>query len=96
MDAHTQHTSETFRAPVLALQTERSALHWAAGAGSADAVRLLLDHGVPVDEEDSVQRQPFPLHVLQMCSLLGLGARPAVTDCTLALGGWHRVAHCTC
>ncbi|XP_058667592.1 ankyrin repeat and death domain-containing protein 1A isoform X2 [Ammospiza caudacuta] len=35
---------------------ERSALHWAAGAGSVDAVRLLLDHGAPVDDEDSVQR----------------------------------------
>ncbi|KAL9837988.1 ankyrin repeat and death domain-containing protein 1A isoform 2-T2 [Geothlypis trichas] len=32
---------------------ERSALHWAAGAGSVDAVRLLLDHDAPVDEEDS-------------------------------------------
>lgn len=77
---------------------DRTALHWAAGAGNVDAVRLLLDHDVPVDDEDSVQRRP--LHVLQMCSVLGLcqglGAKPAVTDCTLALGGWHRVTHCTC
>ncbi|KAI1235231.1 hypothetical protein IHE44_0002871, partial [Lamprotornis superbus] len=47
--------------------TERTALHWAAGAGSVDAVRLLLDHDVPVDDEDSVQRR-LSLHVLQMCS----------------------------
>lgn len=77
---------------------DRTALHWAAGAGNVDAVRLLLDHDVPVDDEDSVQRRP--LHVLQMCSVLGLcqglGAKPAVTDCTLAPGGWHRVTHCTC
>ncbi|XP_002200002.2 ATP-dependent clpX-like chaperone, mitochondrial isoform X1 [Taeniopygia guttata] len=32
---------------------ERTALHWAAGAGSVDAVRLLLEHDVPVDDEDS-------------------------------------------
>ncbi|XP_068059685.1 ankyrin repeat and death domain-containing protein 1A isoform X3 [Anomalospiza imberbis] len=32
---------------------ERTALHWAAGAGSVDAVRLLLDHDVPVDDEDT-------------------------------------------
>lgn len=38
----------------LLLQTDRTALHWAAGAGNVDAVRLLLDHDVPVDDEDSV------------------------------------------
>ncbi|XP_064312160.1 ankyrin repeat and death domain-containing protein 1A isoform X3 [Phalacrocorax carbo] len=37
--------------------TDRTALHWAAGAGNVDAVRLLLDHGVPVDDEDSVRRR---------------------------------------
>lgn len=97
MDTHTLHTS-AFSVSVLTFQVDRTALHWAAGAGNVDAVRLLLDHDVPVDDEDSVQRRP--LHVLQMCSVLGLrqglGAKPAVTDCTLALGGWHRVTHCTC
>ncbi|XP_064525276.1 ankyrin repeat and death domain-containing protein 1A isoform X3 [Pseudopipra pipra] len=37
--------------------TDRSALHWAAGAGNVDAVRLLLGHDVPVDDEDRVQRR---------------------------------------
>ncbi|XP_055671132.1 ankyrin repeat and death domain-containing protein 1A isoform X2 [Falco peregrinus] len=36
---------------------DRTALHWAAGAGHVDAVRLLLDHDFPVDDEDSVQRR---------------------------------------
>ncbi|KAM8972847.1 ankyrin repeat and death domain-containing protein 1A isoform 1-T1 [Pelodytes ibericus] len=33
---------------------DRTALHWAAGAGHEQAVRLLLEHDVPVDEEDNV------------------------------------------
>ncbi|XP_029766615.1 ankyrin repeat and death domain-containing protein 1A [Terrapene carolina triunguis] len=33
--------------------TDRTALHWAAGAGNEQAVRLLLEHEVPVDDKDS-------------------------------------------
>lgn len=50
------HTS-AFPLSFLPFQTDRTALHWAAGAGNVDAVRLLLDHDVPVDDEDSVRRQ---------------------------------------
>lgn len=32
------------------------ALHWAAGAGHEQAVRLLLEHGAAVDDVDSVGR----------------------------------------
>uniref|UniRef100_A0A8B9LQX8 Ankyrin repeat and death domain containing 1A n=1 Tax=Astyanax mexicanus TaxID=7994 RepID=A0A8B9LQX8_ASTMX len=32
---------------------DRKALHWAAGAGSVDALRLLLDHDTMVDDMDS-------------------------------------------
>lgn len=39
-----------------------------------------------------------PLRVLQMRSVLGerrgLGAGLAVTDCTFALGGWHKALRC--
>lgn len=34
---------------------ERKALHWAAGAGSEQALRLLLDHDTEVDDMDSVR-----------------------------------------
>lgn len=36
------------------LQVGRVALHWAAGAGHEQAVRLLLEHEAAVDEEDTV------------------------------------------
>lgn len=35
-------------------QVGRVALHWAAGAGHEQAVRLLLEHGAAVDDVDSV------------------------------------------
>lgn len=34
---------------------DRKALHWAAGAGSEQALRLLLDHDMDVDDMDSVR-----------------------------------------
>lgn len=37
-------------------QVGRVALHWAAGAGHEQAVRLLLEHGAAVDDTDSVRR----------------------------------------
>lgn len=40
---------------ILILQMERKALHWAAGAGSEQALRLLLDHDMDVDDMDSVR-----------------------------------------
>lgn len=40
---------------ILVLQMDRKALHWAAGAGSEQAVRLLLDHDMEVDDMDSVR-----------------------------------------
>ncbi|XP_041895624.1 ankyrin repeat and death domain-containing protein 1A isoform X2 [Corvus kubaryi] len=53
--------------------TDRTALHWAAGAGNVDAVRLLLDHDVPVDDEDSVQRRPlhFGMNALLLSAWFG-------------------------
>ena len=36
-------------------QVGRVALHWAAGAGHEQAVRLLLEHGAAVDDEDAVR-----------------------------------------
>lgn len=36
-------------------QTGRKALHWAAGAGNEQALRLLLDHDPDVDEKDAVR-----------------------------------------
>lgn len=36
------------------VQVDRKALHWAAGAGSEDAVRLLLEHDTELDDADSV------------------------------------------
>lgn len=36
------------------MQVDRKALHWAAGAGSEDALRLLLEHDTELDDEDSV------------------------------------------
>lgn len=40
---------------ILFLQMDRKALHWAAGAGSEQALRLLLDHDMDVDDMDSVR-----------------------------------------
>lgn len=34
---------------------DRKALHWAAGAGSEQALRLLLDHDMDVDDMDNVR-----------------------------------------
>lgn len=39
-------------------QVDRVALHWAAGAGHEQAVRLLLEHEAAVDDEDAV-RDPY-------------------------------------
>lgn len=36
------------------VQEDRKALHWAAGAGSEDALRLLLEHDTELDDVDSV------------------------------------------
>ncbi|KAK3533935.1 hypothetical protein QTP70_034933 [Hemibagrus guttatus] len=35
------------------MQVDRKALHWAAGAGSEDALRLLLEHDTELDDADS-------------------------------------------
>lgn len=67
----------SFPASVLPFQVERTALHWAAGAGSVDAVRLLLEHDVPVDDEDSVQRR---LSLACAADVFGAGAAPG-TGC---------------
>ena len=42
-------------------QVGRAALHWAAGAGHEQAVRLLLEHEVAVDDEDAVGDPSFGL-----------------------------------
>lgn len=58
-----------------------------------DAVRLLLDHDVPVDDKDSVRRRiSLACHVNVFCvgERQGLRAGLVVTDCTFALGGWHK------
>lgn len=39
---------------VIFVQDERKALHWAAGAGNEEALRLLLEHDTDVDEQDVV------------------------------------------
>jgi len=44
---------------IFILQMDRKALHWAAGAGSEQALRLLLDHDMDVDEMDSVRVKCF-------------------------------------
>lgn len=36
------------------VQVDRKALHWAAGTGSEDALRLLLEHDTELDDADSV------------------------------------------
>lgn len=36
------------------MQVDRKALHWAAGAGNEDALRLLLEHDTELDDADSV------------------------------------------
>lgn len=36
-------------------QVDRVALHWAAGAGHEQAVRLLLEHEAAVDDKDAVR-----------------------------------------
>lgn len=36
------------------VQVDRKALHWAAGAGGEDALRLLLEHDTALDDADSV------------------------------------------
>lgn len=41
-------------------QVGRVALHWAAGAGHEQAVRLLLEHKAAVDDEDVVGLPPHP------------------------------------
>uniref|UniRef100_A0A8C1GM98 Ankyrin repeat and death domain containing 1A n=1 Tax=Cyprinus carpio TaxID=7962 RepID=A0A8C1GM98_CYPCA len=51
---------------ILVLQMERKALHWAAGAGSEQAVRLLLDHDMEVDDMDS-----FGMNALLLAAWFG-------------------------
>lgn len=36
------------------MQVDRKALHWVAGAGNEDALRLLLEHDTELDDADSV------------------------------------------
>ncbi|KAG2471229.1 AND1A protein, partial [Polypterus senegalus] len=44
----------------------RTALHWAAGAGHEQALRLLLEHGAAIDDEDS-----FGMNALLLASWFG-------------------------
>lgn len=53
-------------------QVGRVALHWAAGAGHEQAVRLLLEHGAAVDDEDVV-RDPY--EGMAMCACLSVCLR---------------------
>ncbi|XP_008566185.1 PREDICTED: ankyrin repeat and death domain-containing protein 1A [Galeopterus variegatus] len=46
----------------------RVALHWAAAAGHEQAVRLLLEHGAAVDDEDAVRGPP------ETCLCFGMNA----------------------
>ncbi|XP_040426170.1 ankyrin repeat and death domain-containing protein 1A isoform X1 [Cygnus olor] len=65
--------------------TDRTALHWAAGAGNVDAVRLLLDHDVPVDDEDSVGRR-----ISLACSANVFCAGGVLRTGCWVLSGWHK------
>uniref|UniRef100_A0A8D0GT16 Ankyrin repeat and death domain containing 1A n=1 Tax=Sphenodon punctatus TaxID=8508 RepID=A0A8D0GT16_SPHPU len=47
-------------------QTDRTALHWAAGAGHEQAVRLLLEHDATVDDEDT-----FGMNALLLAAWFG-------------------------
>ncbi|XP_028258089.1 ankyrin repeat and death domain-containing protein 1A isoform X3 [Parambassis ranga] len=48
------------------MSIDRKALHWAAGAGNEQALRLLLDHDTDVDESDS-----FGMNALLLTSWFG-------------------------
>lgn len=48
---HSLHVAELAS---LFLQIDRTALHWAAGAGHEQALRMLLEHDAGVEDEDSV------------------------------------------
>uniref|UniRef100_A0AAQ4QMH3 Death domain-containing protein n=1 Tax=Gasterosteus aculeatus aculeatus TaxID=481459 RepID=A0AAQ4QMH3_GASAC len=62
---------------------DRKALHWAAGAGNEQALRLLLDHDTDVDEKDTVRTRfcgelrnrnvtsPFGMNALLLASWFG-------------------------
>lgn len=41
----------------LSVQVDRKSLHWAAGVGNEQALRLLLLHDTDVDERDTVCTQ---------------------------------------
>ncbi|XP_064014043.1 ankyrin repeat and death domain-containing protein 1A isoform X1 [Pogoniulus pusillus] len=74
--------------------TDRTALHWAAGAGNVDAVRLLLDHDIPVDDKDSFGMNALLLsawfgHLRVLQILLNAGAK---TDCVNRNG--RNLLHC--
>jgi len=72
----TLHTSAFPLSFLPSFQTDRTALHWAAGAGNVDAVRLLLDHDIPVDDEDSVRRRSSlacPANMFCVGGALGTG-----------------------
>ncbi|XP_032336841.1 LOW QUALITY PROTEIN: ankyrin repeat and death domain-containing protein 1A [Camelus ferus] len=51
----------------------RVALHWAAGAGHEQAVRLLLEHKAAVDDEDVVGLPPHPT-AMEACLSFGMNA----------------------
>lgn len=60
-----------------------------------DAVRLLLDHDVSVDDEDNVQRLPYmSCRCVLYWGSTRAGAGLKVTDITLALGGWQKALQC--
>nr|XP_006012598.1 PREDICTED: ankyrin repeat and death domain-containing protein 1A [Latimeria chalumnae] len=59
---------------------DRTALHWAAGAGHEQAVKLLLDHDSPIDDEDSFGMNALLLvawfgHVRILQILVNAGAK---------------------
>jgi hypothetical protein len=52
---------------LIALQDERTPLHWAASSGSLDIVQFLIDHGAEVDKADGMRWTP--LHIAGQCLL---------------------------
>lgn len=53
--------------PSLSVQVDRKSLHWAAGVGNEQALRLLLVHDTDVDERDTVCTQDLPLNAINSC-----------------------------